>query len=238
LVNYYKNPANKPKFQAIGMSAQDLFDGYTTEESDTFDIGVRYWGDFVEISPTLFMGKHKNLLVGVINPLDPSLRYQQNIGKATSYGLETEVNIFVNDTTTLFFNPTYTDFTYDNNIQGSLTKGNQVVDVPKWMGNAGLIYKFGAFELVPTLRYLGERYGNATNTEKVDDAWIADFKATYTKKNFYDKAALTVSLDIYNLFDKEYISIINASDDTLADIGTAYYQGSPRSVMLSFGITY
>jgi iron complex outermembrane receptor protein len=238
LVNYYKNPANKAKFQAIGVSAQNLFDGYTTEESDTFDFGVRYRGDYFEISPTVFIGKHKNLLVGVINQQDPSLRYQQNVGQATSYGVETELNLYMDNGATLFINPTYTDFTYDNDIQGFSTKNNQVVDVPKWMANAGLIYQFGSFEIVPTLRYLGERYGNATNTEKVDDAWLADFRATYTKNNFFNDSTLKISLDIYNLFDKEYVSIIDANDDTLANIGTAYYQGSPRSVMLSFGITY
>lgn len=236
LVNYYK--ANKAKFEAIGMSAQNLFDGYTTEESNTIDMGVRYRGDMVEVSPTFFAGKHKNLLVTVINPQDTSLLYNQNAGKATSYGVETEINLYLNDATTVFVTPTYTVFTYDNDIRGSSTKKNQVVDVPKWMGHAGVVYKFGNFELVPMVRYLGERYGNATNTEKIEDVWLTDLKATYTKKNFYKKSTLCVSLDIYNMFDKKYVSIINASDDTLTPFGTAYYQGSPRSAMLSFGISY
>lgn len=234
LMNYYQN--NRAAFQAIGMGAKDLFDGYTLEESNNFDVGMRFKGDTVEIAPTLFYGKHKNLLTSVINDTNSSLSYQQNVGKATSYGLETEINFFLDDTTTLFINPTYTHFTYDDNIKGMATKDKHVVDTPKWMGRAGVIYKVGAFEVVPMVRYLGERYGNAINTEEVDSVWLADFRATYTLKNFYEKSPLKVSLEIDNLFGKEYISVINASD---YETGTStYQQGAPRSVMLSMGVKF
>lgn len=234
LMTYYQN--NRAAFQAIGMGAQDLFNGYTLEESNNFDVGVRFKGDSVEIAPTLFYGKHKNLLTTVTNDTNASLSYQQNVGKATSYGLETEINFFIGDTTTLFINPTYMHFTYDDNIKGMATKDKQVVDTPKWMGRAGVIYKIGAFELVPMVRYLGERYGNAINTEEVGSAWLADFRATYTLKNFYEKSPLKVSLEIDNLFGKEYISVINASD---YETGTStYQQGAPRNVMLSVGVKF
>ena len=234
LMNYYQT--NRAAFQAIGMKAQDLFDGYTLEESNNFDIGVRFKGESVEIAPTLFYGKHKNLLTTIVNDQNKSLSYQQNVGNATSYGVETEINIFINDTTTLFINPTYTNFTYDDDIKGLKTKDNQVVDTPKWMGQTGVIYKVGAFELVPMLRYLGARYGNALNTEKVNEAWLADFRAVYTHKNFYEKSTLKVALEVNNLFGKEYVSVINASDYETGS--TTYMQGAPRSVMLTMGVKF
>ena len=234
LMNYYQN--NRAAFQAIGMGAQDLFNGYTIEESNDFDLGVRFKGEMLEIAPTLFYGKHKNLLTTIINEINPSLSYQQNVGEATSYGVETEINVFINDTTTFFINPTYTDFTYDGDIKGMETKDKQVVDTPKWMGRSGVIYKMGNFEIVPMVRYLGERYGNAINTEKVDSAWLADFRATYTQKNFYEKSTLKVALEIDNLFGKEYISVINASDYETGT--TTYQQGAPRSVMLTVGVHF
>lgn len=234
LMSYYQN--NRAAFQAIGMSAKDLFNGYTLEESDNFDVGVRFKGDSIEIAPTLFYSKHKNLLTTVNNEINGSLSYQQNVGKATSYGLETEINFFINDTTTLFFTPTYTHFTYDDNIKGIATKDKQVVDTPKWMGRSGVIYKIGNVELIPMVRYLGERYGNATNTEEVDSAWLADFKAVYTHKNFYEKSTLKVALEVDNLFGKEYISVINASDYETGT--TTYQQGAPRSVMLTMGVKF
>lgn len=234
LMNYYQN--NRAAFQAIGMGAKDLFHGYTIEESHNFDLGVRFKGEMIEIAPTLFYAKHKNLLTTITNELNSSLSYQQNVAEATSYGLETEINVFINNTTTFFINPTYTDFTYDGDIKGMATKGKQVVDTPKWMGRSGLVYKIGNFELIPMVRYLGSRYGNAVNTEKVEEAWLADFRATYTKKNFYEKSTLKVALEFDNIFDKEYISVINASD---YETGTTTYQlGSPRSIMLTMGVHF
>lgn len=218
------------------MNAQDLFDGYGIEESHNIDVGVRFKGEMLEIAPTLFYGKHKNLLTTIINPINPALSYQQNVGKATSYGIETEINLFMSDTTTLFINPTYTDFTYDEDIIGMKTKGKQLVDTPKWMARSGVIYKIGNFELVPMVRFLGKRYGNATNTEKVEEAWLADFKAIYTHKNFYEKSTLKVSLELDNIFDKEYISVINASDYETGT--TTYSQGAPRSIMLNAGVKF
>ena len=47
---------------------------------------------------------------------------------------------------------------------------------------------------------------------------------------------LPVSLEIDNLFGKEYISVINASD---YETGTStYQQGAPRSVMLTMGVKF
>lgn len=147
----------------------------------------------------------------------------------------------MSDSLTLFVNPTYSHFTYDDEITylgaTMATKDNQIVDTPKWMARTGLIYKVGPFEIIPMARYLGERYGDATNNNKVDACWLFDGQIVYTQKNFYDKAKLKVALEINNIFDKEYISVINASDDTM-DGAASYYQGAPRTVMLTMGVHF
>ncbi len=243
LVNTYNS--YRTQFQAAGVSAQDLFDGYGVERSDNFDLGLRFKGEIFEVSPTLFYGKHKNLLTTISdnrvivngNPIS----YQQNIGKATSYGVETEINAYINDEVTLFLNPTYIDFTYDEDIvyQGTTlsAKDKQVLDTPKWMARTGLIYKIGHFEIIPSARYLGERYGDATNNDKLDACWLFDSQIAYTQKNFYDKASLKVALEVNNIFDKKYISAINASDDT-REGAASYYQGAPRTIMLTMGVHF
>jgi iron complex outermembrane receptor protein len=42
--------------------------------------------------------------------------------------------------------------------------------------------------------------------------------------------AVKISLEFYNLFDKEYVSVINASDDTRAG-SSSYYVGAPFTVL-------
>lgn len=237
----------RTQFQAAGVNVQDLFDGYGIEKSDNFDLGVRYKNDNFEIAPTLFYGKHQNLLTNVsdsrvIDPISHKpISYQQNIGKSTSYGVETEINAFITDELTFFVNPTYVHFTYDEDItyQGTTlnAKDNQIVDTPKWMAKTGVIYKIGNIEFIPMARYLGERYGDAGNNDKIDASWLFDAQLAYTKKNFYDKATLKVALEVDNIFDKEYVSAISASDDTRAG-AASYYQGAPRSVMLTVGVHF
>ena len=193
----------------------------------------------MEIMPTLFYAKHKNLLTTVYDPRIGAngVNYYQNVGKATGYGVELETNFFLGDHVTFFFNPTYTSLTYDKDLTyaGATmdTDGNQVVDTPEWMLKTGLILRWGDFEVVPMVRYLDDRYGDAENTEEVDDYVVADLKIGYTKKNVAFCKTLKVALEFTNLFDEAYVSVISASDDSRAG-STSYYVGAPFTAMLSF----
>jgi len=234
LVNYYKK--NKTAFTNIGIKAQDLFDGYTTETSHNLDIGLRYLNNIFELSANLFIGKHKNLLTGIINNRDNTLQYQQNIGEATSYGVEAELNFYLDDTLTIFANPTYNHFTYDQNIKGMNTDSKQVVDTPKWMLKSGIIYQLNNFEFIPTISYLGTRYGDALNNEKIDEHYLANLLIKYVEKNFYNRSDLIFTLESNNLFNEKYISVINASDDSLET--SSYYQGAPRNIMFTMELLF
>lgn len=238
LINIYNT--NRSTFQKAGVTLNDLFNGYDMEKSDDFELGARFVQDKFALKPAVFYSKHDKLLTTIYDPR-VNLSYQQNIGKATGYGLDLETDFFITKDFTLYFNPTCTSLTYDDNLtyQGKVlnAKGNQVVDTPQWMVKTGLIYKYGPMEVVPMLRYLGERYGDVTHTEKVDEAVVADLNLSYTHKlqSFGEK--LKVSLQIQNLFDKQYVSVINASDDSRAG-STSYYVGAPFTTVLTVALEY
>lgn len=233
--------ANRADFQAAGVTLDELFDGYDMEISDSVELGARFFGSRVEILPTFFYAKHKNLLTTVHDPRIGAngVNYFQNVGKATAYGVELETNFFLGEHATFFFNPTYTSLTYDGDLTfaGATldTKDNQVVDTPEWMLKSGLMLTFGDFELVPMLRYLGERYGDAENTEKIGDYTTVDLKIGYTQKHLAFIDRLNVSLELINLFDKEYVSVINAMDDSRAG-ATSYYVGAPFTTLLTLSL--
>jgi iron complex outermembrane receptor protein len=231
LINTYNS--NRSTFQRAGISLDDLFNGYDMEISDTFEIGARFRKEWLEIMPTLFYALHDNLLTTVYDPR-VNLSYQQNIGEATGYGFEFETNVYMNDYLTFFFNPAYTHLTYDDDLtyQGAVlnTDGKQVVDTPKWLIKTGLLFKYKNFEVVPMLRYVGDRYGDAEHNEEVDDYVLADLQINYTLGKTRMADAVKLSLEFYNLFDKEYVSVINASDDTRAG-SSSYYVGAPFTVL-------
>jgi iron complex outermembrane receptor protein len=238
LITLYNN--NRAVFQTNKVTLADMFDGYEMEISDSVEVGARLRSQWMELCPTVFYAKHENLLTTVYDPR-VNLNYYQNIGEATGYGFELETNFFVSDAVTFFVNPTYTHLTYDNDLTYAgatlKAKDNQVVDTPEWMVKSGVIFTLGDFEIIPMVRYLGERYGDAENTEKIGDYTLADLKISYGRKNIGRIEELKVSLDFTNLFDKAYIALVNAMDDSRAG-ATSYYVGAPLTTLLTVSLAF
>ncbi|MGQ9658667.1 MAG: TonB-dependent receptor [Thermochromatium sp.] len=241
IINTYNS--NRARFQAAGVTLNELFAGYDMEEADTLDLGLRVRGERFEIMPTLFFGQYRNLLTNVSDSRvlvnGKPVSYQQNIGEATGYGLELAINAYVSDALTLYLNPTYTRLTYDKDLtyQGTTldTKGKQVVDTPEWMARAGLIYRIGGFELRPVLRYLGERYGDSRHAESIDAVLLADLTLSYSTERLWPGRTLKASLELTNLFDEDYVAVINASDDSRGG-SASYYPGAPFTAMLTLEV--
>lgn len=208
------------------------------EVTDTVELGTRLRLDWAEITPTLFYAKHKDLLTTVHDPR-VNLSYSQNVGDATGYGFELDANVFVTDYLTIFCNPSYTVLTYDDDLtyQGATldARGAQVVDAPRWMVKTGLILTHEGFEIVPSLRYLGDRYGDVQHEEKIGEYVVADLKIGYTLKDVWGAKALKTALELNNLFDKRYVSVINASDDNRGG-AASYYAGAPFTAVFKVAL--
>lgn len=236
----------RPRFLAANITLKDLFKGRDIEESNNIDIGLRIKNNYFEFNPVLFFSKSKNLLTVITDPrvIDPStgkpVNYQQNIGKAEGFGLELGTNVYLSDKFIFYLNPTYINLTYDGNITYSgatlQTDGKQVVDVPKWVVTSGIIAKFGNFEIVPKVKFLSKRYGDAEHKERIPSYTLFDLSLGYTQENLGKIKSLRISLDFDNLFDKKYVSLINAMDDAVS--GTTYGVGAPFSVKANLSFNF
>ncbi len=233
LVSLYN--ANRQTFISRGITLNDLFKGYDMEESDSVDLGVRFRVSHFDLSPTIFYAKHRKLLTTIYDPR-VSLNYQQNIGKATSYGIQIDSNIVLSGAFKFFINPSYVLMRYDEDMVFAgnrlATKGNQVVDTPKLQVKTGVLYNHKGLEIMPSLRYLGTRYGDATNLERIDPAWLADLRVSYTQPLRSIAKEVKISLDMNNLFNKKYVAVITSSDDARQG-ATSYLQGMPFTVMMT-----
>ncbi len=112
-----------------------------------------------------------------------------------------------------------------------------MVDVPTWLIKAGLIYKYDNFEIVPMIRYLTDRYGDVEHKEKIGDYLVTDLNLNYSMKNLSFTNAMKISLQFHNLLNREYVSVINASDDSRAG-STSYYVGAPFTTVLSLSMDF
>ncbi len=241
LINLYYALYNK--FGKMGITLEDLFKEYKPEKTDNLDIGLRFRKNFVELYPTIFFSRHKNLNTtitpGWMDPDDPSkpLLYQGKpasystfVGKANGYGFELGSNFTISDNLNFFFNPTYSKLTYDGDIVSGGTKyntdGKQVADVPEWSLATGVIAKYKGIEAVPTLRYVGKRYGDIAHNEKIPSYTVVDLKLGYNIEKFHFFKDLRLSLEAYNLFDKKYI------------VSPSYYPGAPFTLVGSLSCRF
>lgn len=233
--NYISNEA---AFVAKGVTLQSLVDGVKPELSDQFDISVPYRNGGLTVVPTLFLAKNQNRQVMVVDPALGGLSYYRSTAKTTGYGVELEGGLDLGSTWSIFGSGTLASETYDQDtptLAGGATmgtKGKQIPNAPKLMLKGGFTYRWQDLSVSPLMRYVGYRYGDSTQTQKVGSYSVFDLNAGYG----FSKA-VRLDLTVANLFDRKYISEISTNDFNLNG-ATAYYAGAPRTVAATISAQY
>jgi catecholate siderophore receptor len=121
--------------------------------------------------------------------------------------------------------------TVDNGPSVLASGGNNLSYTPKHAFSAWTTYQLPrGFRLGGGARYVGSMSrgtdGAVGTPDHVDSYWVFDAMAGYTvSKN------LDFQFNVYNLFDKDYVSAINKS-------GYRYYPGAERTVILTANIHF
>ncbi|MFO8001188.1 MAG: TonB-dependent receptor [Marinilabilia sp.] len=229
IISLYVN--NQQTFEANGISLQDIFDDWTMETSDNFDLGLSYTSEHTVFSPSVFYAKHHDVLASAYDPV-AGLDYYQNAGQLTAYGADIELYMNPVNSLTLILNPSWNHMSYDKDLiredETIHIEGNQSPATPEFSVKAGTILRWGGFEASLLAKHTGERYGDATNEEIIDEYTTADVKISYNKDPFNIFKSFRASMEIKNLADTKYVGAINASDDGRQGSAT-YFAGTPRS---------
>lgn len=240
----FVNPANFPLFQAAGYKLQDLVDKVRPEIADQFDVSLRYSNNGLTIVPGVFYAKHQNKQVKIIDPsIGPNIAYYQGTGSSTEYGAELEASYALTERLAVFGTGTWASQTYDQDtptLSGGAvlaTKGKQIPNTPQVMVKGGVTYQWAGLAFTPMVRYIGPRFGNAANTERVPGYTVADFTASYNIGQHVGIETLQASISVLNIFDRRYISQISPSDVDLS-AGSNYYAGAPRTVVGSLTMKF
>jgi iron complex outermembrane receptor protein len=224
---------------AAGKDLNYIFQSWEMETSDLFDIGIRRYFDFGEVSVSAFYNLHHDLLSTAYDSA-LGIDYLQNVGEAVVYGLQVQSSIKATDNLWFAFNPALTfsrvtkDMVY-NNANYSI-KGNEIAETPKFSLKVAATYSLKNHLLSLQGRYIGSRYADIENTEKMDAYTTWDASYGYGFKNIGFAKTLDITLSLNNIFDEKYVSSIGTAD--LLDDTTTYYVGAPRSVALSFKGTF
>ena len=103
--------------------------------------------------------------------------------------------------------------------------GNQPQNVPEKVANLWVNYAFAPqWEALVGVQYVGERFGNASNTLKLDDYTVVNAGLDY---HVSDNS--TLSLRGYNVFDEVY---------AVTSYGSNAVLGRPRSGEVTYRIKF
>ncbi len=111
-------------------------------------------------------------------------------------------------------------------------------DAPAWLVKLAAQYHIGAWRLTPLVRYVGSRYGDVLNTEKVDAYLTIDLDATYRVGKVAGIGSVEIGLAAQNLFDQGYIGSIDVGRDDTHPGTIDYYPGAPRSLALTLSASF
>ena len=225
--------SQKNALYAKGITLQDLWDDQELEIADNFDFGLRFITDRLYVVPTLYYAKHRNKAATYC---DTSLGFSfpASVFDAVVYGFELEAGIMPIENLSIYASFSYNRFYFSDDIYNQAgavipVDGNQVPDAPKYLVKGIASYRIGDFLFSPIVRYTSCRYGDILHEEKIGGAAIFDFVITYTTA--FPKVRikkLDCSLAFNNIFDREYVSIINTDD--YKTLGSSYQAGAPFTV--------
>ena len=170
-----------------------------------FEAGLRYapTDRNLILSAAVFEITKTNLLTS--DPENPN--YSIQTGEVRHRGLELEARGNLTEQVSIIAGYTYLDPKITRSNNGD--QGNVTPLAPRHQASIWADYDFtGAAEglsLGGGLRYVGKTWGDAGNTRRVDDYLLADLSVRY------EWDAYQASLNVTNLFDKDFFATCDAS---------------------------
>lgn len=218
------------------------------ETAENFDLGLRYQGDSINASATLYNINFDNRITMLAyQEIDGAPDYLTeldgtfvNVGGVKSKGLEANIDWRFADSLSLNSGLTLNNSEYTQNVNG-YREGDKVAAIPEQMLSATLKYQHENYRAGLGAKYTAEYFGAAKRTEINKVAvWNRDEIPAHTLLNLYAgyhaemaQAGLIQTLDlsfiINNLTDKRYLA---------GGQEGAYLLGAERSASLTISLGF
>ena len=171
------------------------------ETLTAYEVGARVRpGDRVQLSLALFRNDMDDSFDFTLDP-DGVFRVR-NVTESRTQGAEASFSVRLCKRATLFGNWSYTEGVYEESAGDPRIEDHQLAYLAPNKGALGLdIEGLGRTSHSLICRYVGRRYGDATNTEanRMDDYAVADWRGRY-----HATENLDLTLNVNNIFDTTY----------------------------------
>ncbi len=214
------------------------------ETSENWEIGVRTnrptFNAAFALYRTIFDNRLQSFALNV--PGAPTTEtFFQNVGSVEATGAEfTGVwkPEWLNDLAYFNLNLSYNDVAFQDDVPGFLAGGGALLIAGNTVPDSPELIVQGGVTIEPTpwivanvsARYIGERFSNFTNSERVADYTLVnayiDFGGDWS---FGPAQGVKLRINVDNLLDEDYLGTISPTVNTLA----TFRPGPPRTVQAS-----
>lgn len=187
----------------VGVSADGAL---KPEEGEQYEAGVKYEPSWLDgtLTTSVFQIDKQNYTVSTPAPSFIS----RQLGEVRSRGFEVEGKVNLDENWKAIASASYTDLEFTKNPSNPVLQGKTPLLVPNAQASLWLDYTvtdgpleglgFGA-----GARYRGKSWADDGNTRRVPDATVFDAAIRYEKNDW------KASLNVTNVFDKEYVAGCN-----------------------------
>jgi iron complex outermembrane receptor protein len=230
-------------------------EGVRPETTDLFSGGYRYHGANFTFTGSLWGSLWHNHIVQSVDPLDPTLSIDRNVGGVTLYGIDVEAGYRVNEHVTLYGSYAWEHSQLENNYVVSASgkpfvlpvKGKELVLTPDMMASGRVQVTQGDFTFGLQGKYTGPRYTDDMNSQaaRIAGYATADFDASYAVPSTGGHVIL--QFNATDLFNTRYYSrsttVGSASDvtngaQTFTHQTVFYYTGDAPSYRATIKVKF
>lgn len=183
------------------------------ERADNYEAGFRYSAAGLNASVTAYYIKFNNRITFVsagdalsgIDFLEEGEGSFLNVGGVESKGVEASATVGLTDSIDLYAALTINDATYTTTT-ADVIEGNEVALSPRFQFVSTLSYAEGGWRGGVSAKFVGERWGDFDNTERLPDFTLVDLWLGYEiASGWLGTDTVDFSLNISNLFDERFI---------------------------------
>lgn len=224
------------------------------EETNAFDLGVRYTNNKIQAQGTLWKIDYKNRIVTSFNP-DLGISIDRNVGKVNSWGVDGSIAFRPIRQVSVLALASYIDTELKDNVQlGTLavgascdddplpaacapTKGKMVTETPHWQFGGRVNVELGPVEFGIQGKNVGSRFATDVNDVKVKGYAIVDLDARVNLSSIMEALNETyVQFNLQNLFDKKYFGNISTQINAAGNPNFAV--GGPRTFSATLNVGF
>jgi iron complex outermembrane receptor protein len=212
------------------------------ESSETFEAGLRYSNDLVQLGAAAYFVTFDDRLLAVSQGpgIVGNAPVISNVGSVETKGIELVGSVLVNDDITLFGAFTFNDSRYQDDVVNragavlAATAGKKVVNTPDTIAFAEIVYDNGGVFGSLGANYLGDRFFTFTNNGgNVEGRTIVDATLGYRFSGNPILEGLEVQLNATNIFDEDYVGTLGTNGFVNSGDSQTLVTGAPQQLFLT-----